>query len=181
MSKQEYTHDAGQMPDIPGLTFRGLQGEIDYPQVLEIILSSREADRINEPLSLEDLAQAYAAAISEQLSANIWYSLNGWRASELIDESGQPLPAFQAMSASASLLRDMDYSGLVDSGTGVTGYRFEKDGMRVWLVWSWDGAPHPLWLEQPPDAVLDVYGASLPVDKDQTKITIAPLYLIWSP
>ena len=127
------------------------------------------------------LAQAYAAAISEQLSANIWYSLRGWRASELIDVSGQPLPAFQAMSASASLLRDMDYNGLVDSGTGVTGYRFEKDGMRVWLVWSWDGTPHPLWLEQPPDAVLDVYGASLPVDKDQTKITIAPLYLIWLP
>jgi mycothiol synthase len=62
MSKQEYTHDAGQMPDIPGLTSRSLRGEADYPLVLEIIHNSRRADRSDQITSLEDLVRAYATA-----------------------------------------------------------------------------------------------------------------------
>lgn len=62
MSKHEYTHAGVQSPSVPGLTFRGLRGEVDYPLVLEIIQSSRQADRNNQATSLEDLARAYATA-----------------------------------------------------------------------------------------------------------------------
>lgn len=43
-----------------GLTFRGVQGANDYPLLLEINRSSRRADHNDAPVSLEQIAEAFA-------------------------------------------------------------------------------------------------------------------------
>jgi mycothiol synthase len=45
---------------LPGLTFRGLQGEADFPLLLAVNHASTRADGSSEAISLEDLKQAYA-------------------------------------------------------------------------------------------------------------------------
>ncbi|MFV2045252.1 MAG: hypothetical protein ACC700_18720, partial [Anaerolineales bacterium] len=42
------------------------------------------------------VAQAYTVAIAEGLKGNVWYSLLGWRNSELLDSSLNPRPAYYA-------------------------------------------------------------------------------------
>jgi mycothiol synthase len=46
-------------PDIPGLTFRGFRGEEDYPAMLAVIESSKQADGIERTDSLEDITHNY--------------------------------------------------------------------------------------------------------------------------
>ena len=52
--KLQVKHD-GQTPDSPALTFRGFQGETDYPLILSILIESTRADRIVETASLDDI------------------------------------------------------------------------------------------------------------------------------
>ena len=78
---------------LSGLIFRGLQGEIDYPAMLEIVRSSRQADQHDEPVSLENFQRDYAPTDefdpSRQVilvcvpgeAAPVGYSRMGWYAS----------------------------------------------------------------------------------------------------
>jgi hypothetical protein len=52
--------DAVLPSDRSGLTFRSVQGEWDYPLLLEINRSSRRADKDDSPVGLEDIAHALA-------------------------------------------------------------------------------------------------------------------------
>lgn len=47
-------------PSIPGLTFRGFQGESDYPKMLAMINASKVADDIDRSDTVEDIARNYA-------------------------------------------------------------------------------------------------------------------------
>jgi GNAT superfamily N-acetyltransferase len=46
-------------PPLPGLVFRGFQGEIDYPSMLAVINGSKQADGIERSDTLEDMARNY--------------------------------------------------------------------------------------------------------------------------
>lgn len=46
-------------PDIPGLTFRGFQGESDYKIIHQIRNASLQADQIEEEYSLEEITRQY--------------------------------------------------------------------------------------------------------------------------
>ena len=62
MLVNELADDTIVLPDAPavaGLTFRGFHGEVDYPAMLAVIERSREADRVEETESLEDIARDY--------------------------------------------------------------------------------------------------------------------------
>ena len=76
------------------LIFRGVQGESDYPLLLAINLSSRQADHDPEPITLEQIAEAFApsaeldparhvliACLAEQPETAIGYSRLGWYSS----------------------------------------------------------------------------------------------------
>ena len=91
MSDQEYTNEGDQFAGMNRLTFRGLQGESDYPLLLDINRSSRQADKINQAVSLEDIARAFAqmdglitargvliASLADVPAAAIGYSRLGW-------------------------------------------------------------------------------------------------------
>ena len=87
-------NDGFQSPDVAGLTFRGVQGESDYPLLLAINRSSRQADKDDEAVSLEDIARAFApsdelnptrdvliASLADAPAAAIGYSRLGWYSS----------------------------------------------------------------------------------------------------
>jgi mycothiol synthase len=46
-------------PDVPGLTFRGFQGEADYPAMVAVIEGSKEADGVEWAIDPEDTARNY--------------------------------------------------------------------------------------------------------------------------
>ncbi len=47
-------------PDIPGIHYRGFEGEPDYPKMLAIITACKKADQDDESETLEDLKNNYA-------------------------------------------------------------------------------------------------------------------------
>lgn len=129
------------------------------------------------------IAQASAAALTEGLRANIWYSLTGWRGSALVDRNGAPNAAFKAFKFATSIFDKAIYDGKVEGFDGVLGYKFFVDNRAFWLVWSLDGNEHNLSLAKKPAAILDVYGKSLDgnLEGSELKVSVAPLYIQWDP
>ena len=125
-------------------------------------------------------AQANATAMALGLRANVWYSITGWRGTALVDKSLQPYPAYNSLSFSATKLHESTYYGEIDQYPGVKGYEFERDGTRIWFLWSLDGEEHSVQLSTAPSAVFDVFG--LPVNTTQEfMVTRAPVYIEWTP
>lgn len=125
------------------------------------------------------LAQAYATAIAEQLRANVWYSLTGWRATGLLESGNVPNEAYRAFQTSAGQLNGAGYRTPILEFPGVRGYEFEQDSASLWVIWSLDGAEHTIQLEQPVQTITDVFGAQLTPVQEVT-ITSAPLYIQFS-
>ena len=48
-----------RIPDIPGLTFRGFRGEVDFPEMLKVLHGCREVDGIERSENLEDIVNTY--------------------------------------------------------------------------------------------------------------------------
>ena len=46
-------------PELPGLAFRGFQGETDYPNILAVIRGCKQTDQIERSETLEDIARNY--------------------------------------------------------------------------------------------------------------------------
>lgn len=126
------------------------------------------------------VAQSLAAAQTEGLRANIWFTLTGWRASGLAGRNLQPRPAFAAYQFSAGLLAEAAPRGPVEGLPGVTGYQFDQAGRTIWLLWSLDGQDHAVELPSTPHEVYDLYGTPLPASQTLT-VTLAPIYLVWNP
>jgi hypothetical protein len=124
-------------------------------------------------------AQANATAMALGLRANVWYSLTGWRGTALVDNSLQPYPAYNSLSFSATKLHGSMYNGEIDQYPGVKGYEFERDGTRIWFLWSLDGEEHSVQFSTAPSAVFDVFG--MPVNTTQEfMVTRAPVYIEWT-
>ncbi len=126
------------------------------------------------------IAEANAAALAQSLQANIWYSLTGWRASGLVDKSRQPNLAYQADKFSAAQLKDASFVAELQDFPGVKGFEFERNGTKLWILWSLDGENHSIKLPSTPDHLFDLFGETLAVSPDLT-ITSAPVYLEWKP
>lgn len=75
--------------------------------------------------------------LSEGIQSVAWYTLTpGWRTTELIDDQGQPKPAFYAYRQLITRLEGATYIGPVDYGSGVEAYAFRRDGKQVHVVWT---------------------------------------------
>lgn len=122
------------------------------------------------------LAQAYVSAIAEHLTANIWYSLTGWRASGLVDAQKQPNEAYQALKTSSQILSGAAYVGPITDYEGVRGFAFERGDAPLWVLWSLDGEKHTLDLGTTPKAILDVFGIAQDVAQE-IEVKTAPLYI----
>ncbi len=122
------------------------------------------------------LAESYIAAISEHLTANVWYSLTGWRATGLVDPGMTPNQAYQAFITSANQLDGAGFSGAITDFTGVRGYAFDRHGKPLWVLWAVDEKEHQIQLNQLPVSVSDVFGVAMAPGLSLT-VSRAPLYI----
>jgi hypothetical protein len=129
------------------------------------------------------ITQEFAAAIAENLRADIWFSVFGWRNSGLLYPDGTPRPAYNSYQFAHSELENASFAGIIgddDTGgvTGIKGYKFEQDGHPIWLIWSLDGAIHSLTFSMTPAKVFDVYGNVVSI-VNPLNINLMPVYIEW--
>lgn len=124
--------------------------------------------------------------MAEGLRVNIWYNVFGWRNSGLLYGNRLPKPAHTSFRFARNELRDATFLGEInttdiDNILGVKGYKFDRGNRHIWVLWSLDGAQHPIsLLPGTPMAVWDVFGNPETPNKTMT-IGLMPLYLEWSP
>jgi hypothetical protein len=126
------------------------------------------------------IAQVNVTTLSDGLLANVWYSLTGWRGTALVNESLEPLPAYQAYQYSAETLLGASYRQEINIFQGVRGYELSKGERRIWILWSLDGQDHIIKVPKTPLSIHDVFGSVLPIANDVT-VTLTPLYIEWTP
>lgn len=120
--------------------------------------------------------QAYSAAIAEGLTANVWYLFEGWFLSELNE------PAYTAFKTARAKLGGVSYVSPIsnsDVGTsGVSGYKFSRDGKAIWVIWSLDGGTKNVTLSGTPAKITDAVGVTISPSA-AFQLTVKPLYLEW--
>jgi hypothetical protein len=136
-------------------------------------------DETRQATKTNYVAQANAVALSEGLVANVWYSLFGWRGSALMDKDLNALPAYTAYTFSAAELGQAVFVREVTELDGVRGYEFQRDGSRVWIVWSRDGETHHVTLPEAPQNLFDVLGQP---QTPSAELDVGPstLYVEWA-
>jgi hypothetical protein len=128
------------------------------------------------------IVQEYAATIAGGLRATLWYSVLGWRNSALLNPDLSPRPGYVAYQFAQSELRDSQFVANLspsDIGTtGVKGYKFNRSGRQIWVLWSLDGATHSMTLPGTPLKAWDALGTSMTPSASMT-IDLKPIYLEW--
>jgi hypothetical protein len=126
------------------------------------------------------LVQAYTQAHAEGLVTNIWYDLTGaWRATRLVNELGEPLPAFNAMQFNSKVMEYFIFNREVDIYPQISITEFIKKSERLWVAWSLNEATQEISFPSPPQAIFDIFGNPLPV-QNTVSIDMEPIYIIWN-
>lgn len=106
-------------PAIPGLSFRGFQGETDYPKMVAIIQGCKEVDQIERVDSVEDVARFYThlhncdpfldMLFAEIQGEVVAYSRVSWRTelegNQIYQHFGFLLPAWRGKGIGRAMLR----------------------------------------------------------------------------
>ena len=138
-------------------------------------LCSNDADF--ETTKASYVAQSYAAAISQWLRANIWFSVLGWNNSALLNSNLTPRPAYTAFQFARNELQNAFVLRDVTDYAGVKGYEFQLGTRHIMVLWSLDGASHSV---APPFgtplAVWDALGNSV-TPSPSISVGLTPLYI----
>ena len=126
------------------------------------------------------VAQVYAAAIAEDLRANIWYHVFGWRNSALLNSDRSPRPAYRAFATARNILLDAKFTREINEYAQVRGYEYTRSLHRVWVLWSLDGNPHSVNLDTMPTEIYNALGNPV-VPSNPLQVGYTPLYLVWHP
>lgn len=124
------------------------------------------------------IIQSSAMALAEGLKANIWYSMEGWRGSSLVDRSGQTLLVYQAYQFVIQMLSGASYSSAISDVPGIAGYEFKQGEQVIWVVWSIDGNTHQLEIPGSATGFYDSFGNQVSVE-GALPVTLAPVYIVW--
>jgi hypothetical protein len=124
------------------------------------------------------VVQAYAAAQAEGLVGNVWYSLEGWNGTNLIDAAGKPVPAYTALQVASANLGKATFVGNKTDYPGVWVYEFTNGGKRLWVAWSPDGQPKLMTLPRAPTRAFDALGKRI-TPAAQMTVDANPIYMEW--
>lgn len=124
------------------------------------------------------LVQAYAAAIAQDLKANIWFSVLGWRNSGLLNSDLTPRPAYTAFAFARGKLEDATLVRAISEYNDISGYEFNTNNRRIWLIWSLDELSSIITLPGTPLAIYDTLGQELTLST-QLEVGVMPLFVEW--
>ena len=113
----------------------------------------------------------YVRNLAAGVESTIWYSFEdpGWRYCGLLDEQGQPKPAYNALKFLTQELKSANYVGAVTQYPELRGYEFSIPGKWIWVLWAPDEQPHPITLPAGTQLVYDKYGNNItPTGSDIT-------------
>jgi hypothetical protein len=113
----------------------------------------------------------YVRNLAVGVESTIWYSFEdpGWRYCGLLDEQGQPKPAYNAFKFLTQELKSANYVGAVTQYPELRGYEFSIPGKWIWVLWAPDEQPHPITLPAGTQLVYDKYGNNItPTGSDIT-------------
>jgi hypothetical protein len=79
------------------------------------------------------LVWTYANGLSQKLHAVMWYSIEGWKGSELIRSDGGDTLAYRAMSAMVNITGKSEYIGQTDYD-GFARFTFRTPTEEIWLL-----------------------------------------------
>lgn len=124
-------------------------------------------------------AQVNVASLAESLRANIWYSLTGWRGTALVDAQGKPNSAYTAFQFSTTQLKEAAFVRTISDYPGVRGYELQRNGKKVYFLWSLDKKPQPVLFDKVPEAIFDVFGQPIQPELS-VNVTQSPIYVNWN-
>ena len=128
------------------------------------------------------IAETLASAISQGLTGNLWYSMEGsWNCTGLINPNNTTLPAYTAYQFSSGELRNSYWVRDLTSYSGVKGFEFNRTDKRIWVLWSLDGNSHSVDLGATPLAIYHVNGAKITPPTRNITVTLEPVYIEWNP
>jgi hypothetical protein len=158
----------------------GVSGKFLVNTEAAILCDACSNDPVFEATKAYYITQAYAVAITEGLRANIWYSVLGWRDSNLLNSDLSPRPAYTAFQFARSELRNATWVRDVTEYPGVKGYEFQRGDRRIWVLWSLDGTTHSISLPGAPLAAWDALGNAI-TPAVLMNVDLNPVYLEWNP
>jgi hypothetical protein len=127
------------------------------------------------------VVQAYAAALSQGLEANLWYNMLGWRNSGLLTSDLLPLDAYHTYKFASEKIGDSKYSNKISESSGnLDGYEFLKGNRRIMVIWSKDWTTYSFNLYKAPLYVYDAFGNSLPTT-NPIAVGQMPVYIEYIP
>ena len=144
----------------------------------------------NEPICLSEefqktkayyMVQANASALANELAGNVWYSLTGWRGSGLVSRGYEPYLAYEALTFYQEILWEATSDGVLQGVSEIRGYKYNRPGGVVWLLWSVNQSGTNIQLPSSPDSIYEIYGNQLPLPGADLAYTIdvAPIYIVW--
>jgi hypothetical protein len=125
------------------------------------------------------LVKAYASGLADGLTASIWYAAyESWRGCGLLNVDGSPRPAGDAYRVARNSFGGARFTKDVSQG-GIQAYEFQKNGRRVWVLWSIDGSSQTMPLPSAPAKAWNTFGSPLAA---VTWVTVDtnPVYLEWN-
>lgn len=122
--------------------------------------------------------QSLAAGKAQGLEAIIWFGIEGWRASGML-EGGDPLPIYHAMRFFEANLSSADFSRRIQEFPSLDGYVFTKEAQEIWILWSTDTEEHLLELTGIPSTIYNVEGREVQLQSQNLNVTISPVFLFW--
>jgi hypothetical protein len=125
------------------------------------------------------VAQANVVSLAESLRANIWYSLTGWRGTELVDAQKKPNSAYIAFQFSSAQLKGVAFIRSIADYPGVRGYELQREDKRIFFLWSLSRQPQPVLFETLPDQIFDVLGQPIQPEK-AIQVSQSPIYVEWN-
>lgn len=122
--------------------------------------------------------QSLAIGKAENLETVIWFGIEGWRASGML-QRGAPLPIYHAFSFFESKISDAEVVQSVQEFPGVSGYSFNNEGQEIWVLWSSDGKIHQIDSSRIPNTIYNVEGKEILPVSSRIDVSISPIYIFW--
>ena len=129
------------------------------------------------------MPEMYAAALSEGVQTALWFSLEGWLNTQLVDGSLNSLPGYDALRVARNKFGTATYLGRITSTDvggvyGITGYKFKQGNRIIWLVRSTDTLKRSLKLATLPTTMSDPLGNPILPSRNPA-MTLQPVYIEW--
>jgi len=117
-------------------------------------------------------------ALADGLTANLWYSLRGWRGSQLVDDSLIPNNTYEALKFNTEIIGYAEYVARLNLQEGLIGHQFRTPHGEVQVIWavteqSIQYTPNDV----APFLVYDMFGNVILASP--LTISYTPIYIIW--